>query len=157
MIKYDYKDYNFLYDLLYFQKFAQKMMQWDEIYSFEKILPILTRWQCLNFEVIDKNEQIRGIVYPSQIKKIRNPKGKEFVIYSFYLHNQETKNPFNPSINCIIVLKIIPPLEVVLVNKHVYFILTQSILEKIPFHCYYSITLYTYSGCSSSSMTDFAR
>lgn len=64
----------------HFQKFAQKFLQWEEIYSFEKILPILTRWQCLNYNLIESNEKIKGILYPERIKKVRNPKGTFFFI-----------------------------------------------------------------------------
>lgn len=50
-------------------------MQWEEIYAFQKLLPILTRWQILNHQQIDDNT--RGILYPQLIKKRRNPKGKK--------------------------------------------------------------------------------
>ncbi|KAJ8956127.1 hypothetical protein NQ318_016582 [Aromia moschata] len=40
-----------------------------------KILPILTRWQCLNHENVRKQTNIKGILYPDRIKKARNPKG----------------------------------------------------------------------------------
>ncbi|XP_018564614.1 flap endonuclease GEN [Anoplophora glabripennis] len=58
-----------------FIRFTAKFLQWEEIYSFEKIIPILTRWQCLNYEIIERQTGIMGILYPDQIKKTRNPKG----------------------------------------------------------------------------------
>ncbi|XP_056648407.1 flap endonuclease GEN isoform X1 [Diorhabda sublineata] len=61
-------------NLVEFVRFTTKYLQWEEIYGFEKILPILTRWQCLNYENLD-SEKTNGIVYPDYIKKIRNPKG----------------------------------------------------------------------------------
>ncbi|CAG9861054.1 unnamed protein product [Phyllotreta striolata] len=59
-------------DLLKFLEFATKYLEWDEIYAFEKLLPILTRWQCLNYDTL---KNLKGIVQPECIKKIRNPKG----------------------------------------------------------------------------------
>lgn len=61
-------------NLVEFVRFTTKYLQWEEIYGFEKILPILTRWQCLNYQNLDA-EKTSGIVYPDHIKKIRNPKG----------------------------------------------------------------------------------
>lgn len=51
-------------------------MQWEEIYAFEKILPILTRWQCLNPDLVSND--LKGILQPSYIKKVRTPKGNFF-------------------------------------------------------------------------------
>ncbi|XP_023012185.2 XPG-like endonuclease isoform X1 [Leptinotarsa decemlineata] len=61
-------------NLVSFVNFTTKFLQWDEIYGFEKILPILTRWQCLHPDLI-KEKNHKGILYPKCIKKIRNPKG----------------------------------------------------------------------------------
>jgi hypothetical protein len=50
-----------------------KYLTWEEIYSFEKFFPILTRWQLLHQEQI--KDETQGIVTPKFIKKRRNPKG----------------------------------------------------------------------------------
>uniref|UniRef100_A0A6P7GEW9 Flap endonuclease GEN-like n=1 Tax=Diabrotica virgifera virgifera TaxID=50390 RepID=A0A6P7GEW9_DIAVI len=44
------------------------------MYSFEKILPILTRWQCTHYTAV-QSTNLKNIVQPSHIKKTRNPKG----------------------------------------------------------------------------------
>ncbi|GLV36920.1 XPG-like endonuclease [Carabus blaptoides fortunei] len=68
-------------NLIKFVKFTNKFLGWEEIYAFEKLLPILTRWQIMNFEVIANKvkrnslSEHREILFPSFIKKIRNPKG----------------------------------------------------------------------------------
>lgn len=51
-------------------------MQWEEIYCFQKFLPILTRWQL--FHLADGDAQKTSsflIVQPDYIKKKRSPKG----------------------------------------------------------------------------------
>lgn len=54
-----------------------KLIQWDEIYCFQKCLPLLTRWQLFHMGddgiVIDRTQ--RGSVQPDFIKKKRTPKG----------------------------------------------------------------------------------
>lgn len=54
-----------------------KLIQWDEIYCFQKFLPLLTRWQLFHMgddrTVI--NHTVRGSVQPDFIKKKRAPKG----------------------------------------------------------------------------------
>lgn len=54
-----------------------KLIQWDEIYCFQKFLPLLTRWQLFHMgddrTVI--NHTLRGSVQPDFIKKKRAPKG----------------------------------------------------------------------------------
>ncbi|KAK9892522.1 hypothetical protein WA026_020507 [Henosepilachna vigintioctopunctata] len=65
-------------DLVKFVNFTTKHLGWDEIYSFEKCLPILTRWQLLHYsdlECLNQSHKLRGILYPEKIKKIRKPKG----------------------------------------------------------------------------------
>lgn len=57
----------------YFQQFAVKFLTWDEVYAFEKILPILTRWQVSNPQIIRNNP--KNILTPDRIKKARTPKG----------------------------------------------------------------------------------
>lgn len=54
-----------------------KLIQWDEIYCFQKFLPLLTRWQLFHMGD-DKtviNHTSRGSVQPDFIKKKRAPKG----------------------------------------------------------------------------------
>lgn len=57
-----------------------RLMQWEEIYCFQKMLPVLTRWQL--FHLADdgttkaNNSRIAAtIVQPDYIKKKRAPKG----------------------------------------------------------------------------------
>lgn len=52
-----------------------KLIQWDEIYCFQKILPLLTRWQLFHKSDCLENVTLRGSVQPDFIKKKRNPKG----------------------------------------------------------------------------------
>jgi flap endonuclease GEN len=62
-----------------FVKFMSKLLQWDEVYSFLKILPLLTRWQLLNSSLAST-----GVVWPREIKKERCPKGvPSYEIYWF--------------------------------------------------------------------------
>ncbi|XP_060533504.1 flap endonuclease GEN [Cylas formicarius] len=58
-------------DVANFITFAIKFLQWEGVYAFDKILPVLTRWQCRNPDL----RNIKGTVLPSKIKKARNPKG----------------------------------------------------------------------------------
>lgn len=53
---------------MFVQKFAEKFLTWEDDYAFEKFLPILCRWQLLNFKE-------PPLLKPQNIKKIRNPKG----------------------------------------------------------------------------------
>nr|CAH7758679.1 unnamed protein product [Callosobruchus chinensis] len=55
--------------------FASKFLDWDDIYSFEKCLPVLTRWQCLNADKVRNMTENHGCLIPQRIKKVRNPKG----------------------------------------------------------------------------------
>jgi len=52
------------------------LLQWTEIYSFIKFLPLLTRWQLFQFST-KKNLSTSsiGLVTPNYIKKKRSPKG----------------------------------------------------------------------------------
>lgn len=62
---------------VFLQKMMGKLIQWDEIYCFQKFLPLLTRWQ-LHHADDDKdtnNIVLRGCVQPDFIKKKRTPKG----------------------------------------------------------------------------------
>lgn len=55
-----------------------KMLQWDEVYCFQKFLPVLTRWQLFHFADTERCRQIQsllGSVLPVCIKKKRSPKG----------------------------------------------------------------------------------
>lgn len=67
-------------------------MGWEEIYAFEKFLPILTRWQVINFQYVNdcisagRSLAIKGILHVDYIKKIRNPKGKVQLIFAYLTH-----------------------------------------------------------------------
>lgn len=52
-----------------------KLIQWDEIYCFQKFLPLLTRWQLHHICDGLENVTLRGSVQPDFIKKKRTPKG----------------------------------------------------------------------------------
>ncbi|CAH1129595.1 unnamed protein product [Ceutorhynchus assimilis] len=62
-------------DIVRFIKFTSKFLDWEELYSFEKILPTLTRWQCRNPQLLKNKSKLKGILKPQRIKKVRNPKG----------------------------------------------------------------------------------
>lgn len=57
------------------QKMMGKLIQWDEIYCFQKFLPLLTRWQLYHADSDQNNQILRGSVQPDFIKKKRSPKG----------------------------------------------------------------------------------
>ena len=59
-----------------------KYLQWEEAYSFEKFLPVLTRWQLLNYKLVN-GEEVMGTVFPDRIKKPRNPKGNSNIFHGF--------------------------------------------------------------------------
>lgn len=63
------------------KKFAVKYLTWEEIYAFEKFLPILCRWQILNPNYVQekvKTKKSQGLLQPDRIKKTRNPKGLQY-------------------------------------------------------------------------------
>lgn len=60
---------------LKFQKMMGKLIQWDEIYCFQKFLPLLTRWQLHHGSSSTNLTELRGSVQPDFIKKKRTPKG----------------------------------------------------------------------------------
>lgn len=51
------------------------MLKWEEIYCFQKFLPLLTRWQLHHLSDHPKSSAFRGCVSPDFIKKKRTPKG----------------------------------------------------------------------------------
>lgn len=51
------------------------LLQWEEIYCFQKFLPLLTRWQLFHYGGSSQNLPLRGNVWPDFIKKKRAPKG----------------------------------------------------------------------------------
>lgn len=51
------------------------LLQWEEIYCFQKFLPLLTRWQLFHHGGSSQNLPLRGNVWPDFIKKKRAPKG----------------------------------------------------------------------------------
>lgn len=60
------------------QRCMTKMLQWDEVYCFQKFLPVLTRWQLFHFSDTERCRQVQsllGSVVPVCIKKKRTPKG----------------------------------------------------------------------------------
>lgn len=54
----------------YFQKFASKHLKWDECYSLEKFLPLVTRWLLLQ-----QKDTSKCPIYPESIVKSRVLKG----------------------------------------------------------------------------------
>lgn len=52
-----------------------KQLQWDEIYCFQKMLPLLTRWQLHHYAAKPNEAPTRGMIQPNFIKKKRTPKG----------------------------------------------------------------------------------
>lgn len=57
------------------QKMMSATLQWDEIYSFQKMLPLLTRWQLHHFAERPDESPAGGLICPDYIKKKRTPKG----------------------------------------------------------------------------------
>lgn len=51
------------------------LLQWEEVYCFQKFLPLLTRWQLIHYGSSSQNLPLRGNVWPDFIKKKRAPKG----------------------------------------------------------------------------------
>lgn len=51
------------------------LLQWDEIYCFQKFLPLLTRWQLFHYGSGSKEVPVNGNVSPDYIKKKRTPRG----------------------------------------------------------------------------------
>lgn len=49
-------------------------LEWSEIYAFQKVFPLLTRWQLYQSNVSEVSRSQRGFVVPSFIKKRRNLK-----------------------------------------------------------------------------------
>nr|CAI5827257.1 unnamed protein product [Callosobruchus analis] len=62
-------------NLMALVSFANKFLDWDKVYSFEKCLPVLTRWQCLNADKVRNLTGSHGCLIPQRIKKVRSPKG----------------------------------------------------------------------------------
>ncbi|KAG4078802.1 hypothetical protein HA402_015392 [Bradysia odoriphaga] len=58
-----------------FLKFMSHLLQWEEIYCFQKFLPLLTRWQLFHYGSGSKSVPLNGNVSPDYIKKKRTPKG----------------------------------------------------------------------------------
>ncbi|XP_034233353.1 flap endonuclease GEN [Thrips palmi] len=57
-------------NLIQFMKLAEKHLRWDECYSLEKFLPLVTRWLILN-----KRSSAKCPIYPEAILKTRVLKG----------------------------------------------------------------------------------
>lgn len=51
------------------------LLQWEEIYCFQKFLPLLTRWQIFHLQNAQRPDVF---IEPDFIKKKRAPKGIEF-------------------------------------------------------------------------------
>lgn len=58
-----------------FQKTKSSVLQWNEIYCFQKILPLLTLWQLQNTAVTSNSQIITDLLKPKIIKKKRVVKG----------------------------------------------------------------------------------
>ena len=66
-----------------------KLLQWDEIYCFQKFLPLLTRWQIFHYST--SQEHLPVCVLPDFIKKKRSPKG----VASFEIVWKDDKHLFD--------------------------------------------------------------
>lgn len=78
MIVFDYFIYLLTHMFAIVQRCMTKMLQWDEVYCFQKFLPVLTRWQLFHFSDVERCRQVQsllGSVTPDYIKKKRTPKG----------------------------------------------------------------------------------
>lgn len=64
-------------NIVKFTKSLSKLLQWPEIYCFQKILPLLTRWQLVTLSKNPSTCFTRGAVYPDKIRKKRVLKGVE--------------------------------------------------------------------------------
>lgn len=51
-----------------------RQLEWREIYAFQKVFPLLTRWQLEQRDATLVSRSQRGFVVPQCIKKKRNPK-----------------------------------------------------------------------------------
>lgn len=51
-----------------------RQLEWSEIYAFQKVLPLLTRWQLEQRSAVSVSQSQRGFVMPAFIKKRRAPK-----------------------------------------------------------------------------------
>lgn len=51
-----------------------RQLEWSEIYAFQKVLPLLTRWQLQQKNATTVSQSQKGFLSPSFIKKKRNPK-----------------------------------------------------------------------------------
>ncbi|XP_058821465.1 flap endonuclease GEN [Topomyia yanbarensis] len=61
-------------NLVKFIRSISDLLQWNEIYSFQKLLPLLTRWQILALAG-NSTKKITIALKPDFIKKKRSPKG----------------------------------------------------------------------------------
>lgn len=59
-----------------FQKVMGRQLEWSEIYAFQKVLPLLTRWQLYQSSVAEVSQSRKGFVVPHVIRKKRNIKSK---------------------------------------------------------------------------------
>lgn len=64
-------------NIVKFVNSLSKLLQWPEIYCFQKILPILTRWQLTALSEKPSTKFTRGSVHPEKITKKRVLKGVE--------------------------------------------------------------------------------
>lgn len=64
-------------NIVKFVNTLSKQLQWPEIYCFQKILPLLTRWQLLALCIDSSTKFSKGSVYPVKIRKKRVLKGIE--------------------------------------------------------------------------------
>ncbi|XP_055589047.1 flap endonuclease GEN isoform X2 [Uranotaenia lowii] len=61
-------------NLVKFIRNISNLLQWNEIHSFQKLLPLFTRWQTLNLSS-DPFKPLKINLHPDYIKKKRSPKG----------------------------------------------------------------------------------
>ncbi|KFB45998.1 AGAP002669-PA-like protein [Anopheles sinensis] len=77
-------------NLVKFIKSMSSCMQWNELYCFQKILPLFTRWQ-MSAAKFTPEKQLNIFLQPDFIKKKRNPKG----IASYEIVWNDAQNMFH--------------------------------------------------------------
>lgn len=55
----------------------ERVLQWEQIYAFQKIFPLMTRWQLLNLTKLPLEQRLTAsnVFVPEKIKKTKCPRG----------------------------------------------------------------------------------
>lgn len=55
----------------------EKVLQWEQVYAFQKIFPLMTRWQLLHLTELPLERRLSAsdVFVPEKIKKTKCPKG----------------------------------------------------------------------------------